>query len=183
MFIGSGIKKNVITLKSFQSCPGISTHNFQSKNTTPQTFLAASWLIEKGANQQEIVRNLFKTNSFSFMKLWGRVMARLQWDEDLKIAWSTLSLEDFVQSRTKPEELPLVLEKVKDNFAAGKYFAILFSETLDRSIALVRNNDSESLKNIQKLLGGEIKNNYLEIIFEGENILEAEKELLEKLKS
>lgn len=158
------------------------THNFQSKNTTPQTFLAASWLIEKGADQQKIVRNLFKTNSFSFMKLWGRVMARLQWDEKLKIAWSTLSLEDFVQSRTKPDELPLVLEKVKDNFSAGKYFAILFSETLDRSVALVRNNDSESLKNIQKILGGEIKNNYLEIVFEGKNILEAEKELLGKLK-
>lgn len=158
------------------------THNFQSKNTTPQTFLSASWLIEKGADQQEIVRNLFKTHSFSFMKLWGRVMARLQWDEKLKIAWSTLSLEDFVQSRTKPEELPLVLEKVKDNFAAGKYFAILYSETLGRSVALVRNNDSESLKSLQKLLGGEIKQNYLEITFEGKNILEAEKELLEKLK-
>jgi len=159
------------------------THNFQSKNTTPQTFLAASWLIEKGANQQKIVRNLFKTNSFSFMKLWGRVMARLQWDEKLKIAWSTLSLEDFVQSRTKPEELPLVLEKVKDNFSAGKYFAILFSESLDRSIALVRNSDTESLKNIQKILGGEIKNGYLEVIFENKNILEAEKELLGKLGS
>jgi nanoRNase/pAp phosphatase (c-di-AMP/oligoRNAs hydrolase) len=158
------------------------THNFQSKNTTPHTFLAASWLIEKGADQQEIVRNLFKTHSFSFMKLWGRVMARLQWDEKMKIAWSTLSLEDFVQSRTKPEELPLVLEKVKDNFAAGKYFAILFSESLARSIALVRNNDSESLKNIQKLLGGEIKDNFVEVVFEGKDILEAEKELLGKLK-
>jgi len=158
------------------------THNFQSKNTTPHTFLAASWLIEKGADQQEIVRNLFKTHSFTFMKLWGRVMARLQWDEKMKIAWSTLSLEDFVQSRTKPEELPLVLEKVKDNFAAGKYFAILYSETLDRSIAFVRNNDSESLKNIQKLLGGEIKDNFVEVAFEGKDILEAEKELLEKLR-
>jgi len=158
------------------------THNFQSKRTTPQTFLAASWLIEKGADQQEIVRNLFKTQSFSFMKLWGRVMARLQWDEKLKIAWSTISLEDFVQSRTKPEELPLVLEKVKDNFSAGKIFAILYSETLGRSIALVRNSDSESLKNIQKNLGGEIKNGHLEMIFEDKNILEAEKELLAKLK-
>jgi len=46
----------------------------------------------------------------------------------------------------------------------------------------VRNNDNESLKSIQKNLGGEIKNNYLEVIFEGKNILEAEKELLGKLK-
>jgi len=159
------------------------TGNFQSRNTTPQTFLAASWLIEKGANQQEVVKNLFKTQSFSFMKLWGRVMARLQWDEKLKIAWSTITLEDFVQSRTKPEELPLVLEKVKDNFSAGKIFAILYSETLGRSVALVRNSDSESLKSIQKVLGGEIKNGHLEIVFEDKNILEAEKDLLGKLKA
>jgi len=158
------------------------TGNFQSRNTTPRTFLAASWLIEKGADQQKIVRNLFKTQSFSFMKLWGRVMARLQWNEKLKFAWSTISLEDFVQSRTKPEELPLVLEKVKDNFSAGKYFAILYSETLDRSIALVKNSDSEAMKNIQKKMGGEIKDNYLEMVFENKNILEAEKELLAKIK-
>lgn len=158
------------------------THNFQARKTTPQTFLTASWLIEKGANQQVIVRNLFKTQSFSFMKLWGRVMARLQWNEKLKIAWSTLSLEDFVQSRTKPEELPLVLEKVKDNFSAGKYFAILYSQSLEKTIALVRNSDTESLKNIQKILGGEIRNNYLEIAFENKNILEAEMEFLRKMK-
>lgn len=157
------------------------TGNFQSRATTPRTFLAASWLIEKGADQQEIVRNLFKTQSFSFMKLWGRVMARLQWNENLKFAWSTLSLEDFVQSRTKPEELPLVLEKVKDNFSAGKYFAILFSETLERSIALVKNS-GDDLKDLQKKLGGKIKDSHLETIFEGKNILEAEKELLNKLK-
>lgn len=157
------------------------TGNFQSRATTPRTFLAASWLIEKGADQQEIVRNLFKTQSFSFMKLWGRVMARLQWNDKLKFAWSTIALEDFVQSRTKPEELPLVLEKVKDNFSAGKYFAILYSETLERSIVLVKNS-GDDLKDLQKKLGGEIKDSYLEIAFEGKNILEAEKELLEKLK-
>ena len=43
-----------------------------------------------------------KTQSFSFMKLWGRVMARLNWDENLKLAWSLVSIEDFVQSRSKP---------------------------------------------------------------------------------
>jgi nanoRNase/pAp phosphatase (c-di-AMP/oligoRNAs hydrolase) len=158
------------------------TANFQSRATTPKTFLAASWLIERGADQQEVVRNLFKTQSFTFMKLWGRVMARLQWDEKLKFAWSTITLEDFVQSRTKPEELPLVLEKVKDNFSAGKYFSILYSETLDKSIALIKNSDTESLRAAQKKLGGVIKDNYLEIAFEKKNILEAEKELLEKLK-
>ncbi|MFA5926136.1 MAG: hypothetical protein WC831_04330 [Parcubacteria group bacterium] len=158
------------------------TSNFQSLSTTPQSLMAASWLIEKGADQQKIIRNLFKTQSFSFMKLWGRVMARLNWDENLKFAWSLVSIEDFVQSRTKPSELPLILEKIKENFSAGKFFAILYSETLERSVALVKNTEPEFLVKIRETCGGEIKNGHLEIVFEGKNVLEAEKDLLDCLK-
>jgi len=59
---------------------------------------------------------------------------------------------------------------------------VLYSESLERSMALIKNSNSEPLKDIQKILGGEIKNGHLEIVFENKNILEAEKELLEKLK-
>jgi nanoRNase/pAp phosphatase (c-di-AMP/oligoRNAs hydrolase) len=158
------------------------TGNFQSPKTTPQTFLAASWLIEKGADQQKIIRHLLKTQSFSFMKLWGRVMARLQWDEEKKLAWSLVSIEDFVQSRSKPDALPTILEKIKDNFSSGKLFAVLFSESLGRSVALVKNSDPETLEKLREKAGGEIRNGHLEIVFEGKNAVEAEKEMLEKLK-
>ncbi len=175
-FVNSGIAQCFLTgLVS-------ATSNFQNQKTTPQTFLTASWLIEKGADQQEIIRHLLKTQSFSFMKLWGRVMARLNWDENLKLAWSLVSIEDFVQSRSKPTDLPLILEKIKDNFSAGRFFAVLYSESLECSVALIKNSDSDSLKEIQKNLGGEIKNGHLEVAFEGKNVVEAEKKLLEKLK-
>ena len=159
------------------------TSNFQSERTTPQTFLAASRLIEKGANQQEIVRHLMKTQSFPFMKLWGRVMARLNWDEKLKLAWSLVSLEDFVQSRTTEEDLPLILEKIKDNFSSGNIFAIIFSESLKKNIALLKTNDLPTLRNLEKLFDGEIKNGHLSVEFLGKDILEAEKEMLDKLKT
>jgi len=157
------------------------TSNFQSEQTTPQTFFTASWLIEKGANQQEIVRHLLKTQSFPFLKLWGRVMARLNWNEKLKLAWSLVSLEDFVQSRTTETELPLILEKIKDNFSSGKIFAVVYSESLKKNIALLKTNDLATLRNLEKLFNGEIKNGYLSVEFLGKDILEAEKEMLEKL--
>ena len=159
------------------------TSNFQSERTTPQTFLTASWLIEKGANQQEIIRHLLKTQSFPFMKLWGRVMARLNWDEKLKLAWSLVSLEDFVQSRTTQEDLPLILDKIKDNFSSGNIFAIIYSESLKKNIALMKSNDSPTLRKLEKIFDGEIKNGYLSVEFEGKDILEAEKEVLQKLKT
>ncbi|OGI25038.1 MAG: hypothetical protein A3J76_02280 [Candidatus Moranbacteria bacterium RBG_13_45_13] len=158
------------------------TTNFQSEKTTPQTFLTASWLIEKDANQQEIIRHLMKTQSFPFMKLWGRVMARLNWNENLKLAWSLVSLEDFVQSRTTHEDLPLILEKIKDNFSSGNIFAIVYSESLKKNIAYIKSNDSQTLRRLEKLFEGEIKNGYLSVEFSGKDILEAEKEMMEKLK-
>ena len=157
------------------------TSNFQSERTTPHTFLSASWLIEKGASQQEIIRHLMKTQSFPFMKLWGRVMARLNWDEKLKLAWSLVSLEDFVQSRTTEEDLPLILEKIKDNFSSGNIFAIIYSESLKKNIALLKTNDLPTLRNLEKVFNGEIKNGHLSVEFLGKDILEAEKEMLEKI--
>jgi nanoRNase/pAp phosphatase (c-di-AMP/oligoRNAs hydrolase) len=159
------------------------TANFQSERTTPRTFLTASWLIEKGANQQEIVRHLLKTQSFPFMKLWGRVMARLNWDEKARLAWSLVSLEDFVQSRTTEEDLPPILEKIKDNFSSGNVFAIVYSESLKKNIALLKTNDSQSLRKLEQIFGGETKNGYLSVEFLGKDILEAEKEILGRLKN
>ncbi len=159
------------------------TSNFQSERTTPQTFLAASWLIEKGADQQEIVRHLLKTQSFPFMKLWGRVMARLNWNEKARLAWSLVSLEDFVQSRTTEADLPLILEKIQDNFSSGKIFAVIYSESLKKNVALLKTNDLPSLKKLEQVLDGEIKNGHLSVEFLGKDILEAEREMLEKLKS
>lgn len=159
------------------------TANFQSTKTTPQTFLTASWLIEKGADQQKIIRHLMKTQSFPFMKLWGRVMARLNWDEKLKMAWSLVSIEDFVQSRTTHEDLPLILDRIKDNFSSGNIFAIIYSESLKKNVALVASNDQKITEKLLKNPGVETIDSYLSISFENRDILETEKELLENIRS
>lgn len=99
-----------------------STESFQRKNTTPKCLQIASRLMDKGADQQKIVRWLYKTQPFNLLKLWGRVMARLNWNEKKKLVWSLVSLEDFVQSRSKPSDIPFILDKIKDNYSSGKYF-------------------------------------------------------------
>jgi nanoRNase/pAp phosphatase (c-di-AMP/oligoRNAs hydrolase) len=159
------------------------TGNFQSSTTTPHTFLTASWLIEKGANQQKIIQHLMKTQSFPFMKLWGRVMARLNWDEKLKLAWSLVSIEDFVKSRTTHEDLPLILERIKDNFSSGKIFAIIYSESLKKNVVLIATSNQEIAEKLLKNPGGEMIGSYLSITFENKDILETEKELLEKIRA
>ena len=53
------------------------TNSFQKKNTTPKSLNIAAALMAKDANQQKIIRYLYKTQPLHLLKLWGRVMARL----------------------------------------------------------------------------------------------------------
>jgi nanoRNase/pAp phosphatase (c-di-AMP/oligoRNAs hydrolase) len=159
-----------------------STESFQRKNTTPKCLQIASKLMDKGADQQKIVRWLYKTQPFNLLKLWGRVMARLNWDEKMKLAWSLVGLEDFVQSRSKPTDIPFILDKIRDNYSSGNIFAILFNEKADSVVAMIKSNQLEVLKAINFLFPqGKIQGDILIIQEEGKNILEMEKELLEKV--
>lgn len=159
------------------------TESFQRKNTTPKSLQAAAELMDKGAKQQEIVRWLYKTQPFNTLKLWGRVMARLNWDENLKLAWSLVTIEDFVQSRSKPQDIPFILEKIKDNYSAGETFLVLYSEKTNSTVGMVKCSNSELAKKIANIFQGQIKQDIVIFKMEGKNILESEKETLEKIQT
>lgn len=157
------------------------TESFQRKNTTPKSLQIAAKLMDSGAKQQEIVRWLYKTQPFNTLKLWGRVMARLNWDENLKLAWSLVTIEDFVQSRSNPQDIPFILEKIKDNYSAGDIFMVLYNEKTDIVVGMVKCSDLEMAKKIAAAFGGKIKQDIVVFKMENKNILEAEKEVLAKM--
>ncbi len=118
------------------------TESFQRKNTTPKALQAASRLIELGADRGKIVLALYKTQPFGVLKLWGRFMSALRWSEELRLAYATLSLDDFIQSRTRPEDLPEILDKVRANFSSGTLFAAIYPETPTVSAVVIRATDA-----------------------------------------
>lgn len=160
------------------------TESFQKKNTTPRALQAAARLIEKGADQQQIVRWLYKTQPLHILKLWGRVMARLKWNEDAKLAWSLVSLEDFVQSRSKSRDLPLILEKIRDNYSSGNIFLVLFHETSDKIRGMVKMVHEQAEKKMESLFSDwrkERSEGIFSFTLDGNDIMEAERSVLEKL--
>lgn len=159
-----------------------STESFQRKNTTPKSLQISAELMDKGAKQQEIVRWLYKTQPFNTLKLWGRVMARLNWDEKLKLAWSLVTIEDFVQSRSNPQDIPFILEKIKDNYSAGDIFMVLYNEKINSIVGMVKCTEPEMAKKINNLFNGQLKQDIIIFKNEGNNILESEKDVLEKLR-
>ncbi len=161
----------------------IATESFQNKNTTPKAFQMAAKLMGYGANQQEIIRYLYKTQPFHLLKLWGRIMARLKWDEELKLAWASVPIEDFVQSRSTPQDIPAILEKIQDNYSAGKMFLVLYNESPTLVKGLLNFSDAEFAKKLTILGEGKVKRNVYEFEIKDKSIEEAEKEILDKLKS
>jgi len=130
------------------------TESFQKKNTTPRSLDIASKLITLGADREKIVLSLFKTQPFSTLKLWGRVLTNLRLDEGLRLVSARLSLDDFVQSRTRPDILPAILDRIKANYSSGSLFAVVYPDTNDQSLAILKTASTEHAAKIATRIEG-----------------------------
>jgi len=158
------------------------TNSFQNKNTTPKSLQMASFLMSSGADQQKIIRYLYKTQPLSLLKFWGRVMAKLKWEENIGLVWAPILLEDFVQSRSNPDDVNLILEKIKENYSTGKIFMVVYSEKSETVKAVVKCSDLEILKTLIEIFGGKVKDDNLEIIREGTDVVSVGEEIVLKIK-
>lgn len=158
------------------------TDSFQKKNTTPKAFLTASGLMEKGADQQEIIRWLYKTHPLHILKLWGRIMAKLNWEPESSLVWSEVTIEDFIQSRSNVDDLSSILENIQENYSEGKIFALIHNETPSTSIVLIKATFPERLKKLHMTFGGEIKGDLLEFKINKGNLRETGEEIAQKIK-
>lgn len=158
------------------------TDSFQKKNTTPRALLTAATLMDKGADQQEIVRWLYKTQPLSVLKLWGRAMAKINSDEKAGLIWTALPVTDFVQSRTTPENIPEILEKLEENYIEGKTFMLLYNDTPTSTIVAVKLIDPAHLSRLALALNGEIKKGILEIKIPESNLEIVGETLAKKIK-
>ena len=106
------------------------TSSFQNPNTTPDAFAIAAELIELGARQQEIIQRVYKTKKMSTLKLWGRVLSKIQYDETHRLAWSTITKHDLDETNSAVEEADGVIDELMTN-APGCEIALLLKEKGD----------------------------------------------------
>ena len=159
------------------------TNSFQKKNTTPKSLQIAAALMAKGANQQKIIRYLYKTQPLHLLKLWGRVMARLYWEDDINLAWAPVYLEDFVQSRSNPSDISFILDKIKENYSAGKIFMVLYNETAGKVRGIIKCNNDDQLKKIAQSLEIKANGEIYEFCEDAGDTTEAGQRMVEKLRT
>lgn len=92
------------------------SQNFQNSGTCPKTLETASCLIEGGANHQKIIQHLYKTKDISQIRLLGRILEKLNFDEKKELYSASLTGEDFQTSGASSKDLGPVIEELKFNF-------------------------------------------------------------------
>lgn len=110
------------------------TGSFQNPNTTPDAFAVAAHLVELGGRQQEIIQHVYKTRKLSTLKLWGRVLSKIQYDEKHHLVWSAVSAKDFSETESQPEETEGVIDELMSN-APGAEIIVLLKDRGDDMVS------------------------------------------------
>lgn len=120
------------------------TGSFQNANTTPKAFDVAAQLVSYGARQQEIIQHIYKTKQLSQLKLWGRVLSKIQVDETYRTVWSVVSQQDFKDTGSTEDETGDIIDELMTN-APGAEVIILMKEKQDGTVSVSVRTTSPSV--------------------------------------
>ncbi|MBT5823852.1 hypothetical protein HOH67_01845 [Candidatus Peregrinibacteria bacterium] len=101
------------------------TGSFQHSNTSPEAFEVAADLLERGARQQEIIKHIFKTKSLETLKLWGRVLSKIQYEDHL--VYSTITNKDLEDTGAVSDDSGGIIDELMGN-APGAEVVMLMKE-------------------------------------------------------
>ena len=153
------------------------TESFQVPTTSPRAMNLSAKLMKHEADQATIVRYLYRTKELSFLKLWGRIMARLNWDKNKKVIWSLVSREDFSQSSSSEEDIEYVIEELQKSFPQNQTCIIIYINENDEAIALMKIVDEKKMNILTEVLETESFGQIIEVNLGELNLIEAEKAL------
>ncbi len=118
------------------------TGSFQHANTSPRAMETAGKLLDLGARQQEIIKNVYKTKKLSTLKLWGIILSKIQVDPVHRMVWSTISKEDLQEADASPEETEGVIDDLLTN-APGAEIIFLIKHNPDCVSVSMRSTGSQ----------------------------------------
>jgi phosphoesterase RecJ-like protein len=132
------------------------TGSFQNANTTPECFDAAAELIDLGGRQQEIIKHVYKTKQLNSLKLWGKILSKIQVNETYRYLWSSATQSDFQQTGTNSSDKGDIIDELMSN-AQEADVILLLEEKIDGSLhgSLRSTSDEINISSIaQKYNGG-----------------------------
>ncbi|TMG24355.1 MAG: hypothetical protein E6H96_06830 [Chloroflexi bacterium] len=102
------------------------TATFAHPSTTARTLAVAAALVEAGAPLSEISRRLYRSKPEAQLRLFGRVLERLESVDGGLVVWSRLLEEDLKVTGSKPSDSEGIIDLIAQ--AEDAEVAILFKE-------------------------------------------------------
>ncbi|OGY46228.1 MAG: hypothetical protein A3A24_01465 [Candidatus Buchananbacteria bacterium RIFCSPLOWO2_01_FULL_46_12] len=157
------------------------TRSFKTANVRPKTLEAASQLLILEADQQTIVKNLYRSRTLATLNLWGRTLARLKSDDSNKLIWSLLTDHDFLDSQADQKDLPDVVEELI-SFIPGVEVVILIYQLNGQVKVLINALKNHNALYLAKTFRPEGTKNVATFSLTGTTLLAAEKTVIEEIK-
>jgi phosphoesterase RecJ-like protein len=102
------------------------TATFAHPNATSRTLLVSAWLVDAGAPLSDISRRLYRSKPEAQLRLFGRILARLENGEDGSIVWSSVTDADYAETGAERAHSEGLIDLLSQAQAAE--VAILFKE-------------------------------------------------------
>ena len=115
------------------------TATFAHSNTTPRTLRVASELVAAGAQLPMIARRIYRTKPNAQLKLFGRVLSRLETSLDDRVTWSVVTLADFEAAGATLDQAEGLIDLLAQSATAD--VVILFKDLDDGVRISVRTRD------------------------------------------
>jgi phosphoesterase RecJ-like protein len=115
------------------------TATFAHSNTTARTLRVASELVAAGAQLPMIARRIYRTKPSNQLKLFGRVLSRLQTSDEGRITWSVVDDADFDAAGASRQMSEGLIDLLAQSDSAE--IAILFKDVGEQTRVSVRTRD------------------------------------------
>ena len=120
------------------------TKSFKTANVSPEVLNIAGELIKAGADRKEIVTHLYQTKTIPTLKLWGKVLSRLQADPACKLVWSKLDLHDFTESGANAKDLSGVIDELITNSPLAEVIILFYQNKSGQTKILLHAEGSQN---------------------------------------
>ena len=102
------------------------TATFAHPNATPRTLTVSAALVEAGAPLSDISRRLYRSKPEAQLRLFGRILDRIESSDGGRVVWSTLTDADLAATGTQPPHSEGIIDLLAQ--AEDAEVAILFKE-------------------------------------------------------
>ncbi len=119
------------------------TKGFRSPEINSRSLQIASELLDKGAEREKIMQNLFGKQTIGSIKLWGKILLKLQTHFDEKVAFAQISEQDFLETKASPSDLPGVIDELILSIPTIN-FSILIYQQKGQNFCLIKSTENSN---------------------------------------